>query len=67
MPKASIGAANSLILMRYIPRNLLYSQEPQNKYHIALRSQGRDSSDSPGFPVWAGVRLCVRLSPVTTQ
>lgn len=30
MPKASIGAANSLILMRCIPRNILYSQEPQN-------------------------------------
>lgn len=67
MPKANIGAANFLILTRCIPKNLLYSQEPQNKYHIAQGAQGRDNSDSPGFPVWDGVRQCVLPSPMTTQ
>lgn len=67
MPKASIGVANFLILMRCIPKNFLYSQEPQNKYHIATGAQGRDNSDSPGFPVWDGVRPCTQLSPMTTQ
>lgn len=67
MPEASIGAANFLILTRCIPQNLSYSQEPQNEYHIAQGAQGRDNSDSPGFPVWDGVRQCVLPSPMTIQ
>lgn len=67
MPKSSIGAANFLILTRCIPKNLLYSQEPQNKYHIAPGAPGRDNSDCPGFPVWDEVKPCVQLSPMTTQ
>lgn len=51
MPKASIGVGNFLILTRCIPKNLLYSQEPQNKYHLAPEAQRRDNSDSPGFQV----------------